>query len=66
MIPSGAKLVFKDLPQDDPRCRKPDISLAKSKLGWQPHIKLTEGLQRSIPYFAQRLRDDGVQLKAVF
>ena len=66
MIPSKSKLVFKDLPQDDPRCRKPDISLAKSKLGWQPNIKLTEGLQRSIPYFAQRLRADGVQLQVAF
>ena len=48
---SPSKLVFKPLPQDDPRQRKPDISKAKSLLNWQPEVKLDEGLKRTIAYF---------------
>lgn len=45
------KLIFKDLPADDPRQRKPDISLAKTKLNWEPKINLDEGLDKTIEYF---------------
>jgi UDP-glucuronate decarboxylase len=49
---SKSKIIFQPLPQDDPRQRKPDITLAQEKLnGWQPQIQLTEGLQRTIDYF---------------
>ncbi len=48
---SKSKLVFRDLPADDPTQRRPDISLAKEKLGWEPRIKLREGLQETIDYF---------------
>ncbi len=48
---SRSKIIFKDLPQDDPEKRKPDISLAKDKLDWQPSIELEEGLLRTIHYF---------------
>ena len=48
---SKSKTIFKDLPQDDPEKRKPDISLAKDKLDWQPSIELEEGLLRTIHYF---------------
>ena len=49
---SKSKLVFKPLPSDDPRQRKPDISLAKEKLGgWEPKVKLEEGLKKTIEYF---------------
>ncbi len=48
---SKSEIIFKDLPQDDPEKRKPDISLAKDKLGWQPSIELEEGLLRTIHYF---------------
>jgi UDP-glucuronate decarboxylase len=51
---SKSKLVFKPLPSDDPRQRCPDISLAQSKLGWQPTIHLEAGLRRTIEYFASR------------
>jgi UDP-glucuronate decarboxylase len=52
MIPeSKSKLVFKPLPSDDPTQRKPDISLAKEKLGWEPKIPLEEGLLKTIEYF---------------
>ncbi|MBQ5706017.1 MAG: SDR family oxidoreductase [Bacteroidaceae bacterium] len=49
---SKSKIIFQPLPQDDPRQRKPDISVAQRELsGWQPEIQLTEGLQRTIDYF---------------
>lgn len=52
MIPeSTSKIVFKELPQDDPKQRQPDISLAKKELNWEPVIELEEGLRRTIAYF---------------
>ena len=48
---SKSKIIFKDLPQDDPLQRKPDIGLAREKLGWEPQIQLVEGLKKSIEYF---------------
>lgn len=53
---SGSELVYKPLPSDDPTQRQPDITLAKEKLGWEPKIKLGEGLKRTIPYFQSILR----------
>ena len=48
---SGSKIVYKPLPQDDPLKRRPDITLAKKRLGWEPATDLTEGLNRTIEYF---------------
>jgi UDP-glucuronate decarboxylase len=48
---SRSELVFRPLPQDDPRQRRPDIGLAERELGWQPRIALREGLTRTIEYF---------------
>ena len=48
---SKSTIVFKDLPFDDPRRRKPDISLAKEKLNWKPKIDLKRGLMLTIDYF---------------
>jgi UDP-glucuronate decarboxylase len=48
---SKSKLIFKPLPADDPKQRKPDISLAKKELKWQPTIALDEGLKKTITYF---------------
>jgi UDP-glucuronate decarboxylase len=48
---SRSKIVFKPLPADDPTQRRPDIELARQKLGWQPAIELEEGLRRTIDYF---------------
>lgn len=54
MIPgSKSQIVYKDLPQDDPKQRQPDISLAKDKLGWEPTIELQEGLTKTIAYFRE-------------
>jgi UDP-glucuronate decarboxylase len=50
---SNSKVVFKALPQDDPMQRKPDIELARTKLGWEPKVQLEEGLIKSIEYFLQ-------------
>lgn len=50
-----AGIVFKPLPFDDPKMRKPDISLAKAKLDWEPKVRLDEGLKKTIDYFRSRL-----------
>ena len=52
---SKSKLVFKPLPQDDPKQRKPDITLAKKLLNWEPKIPLEEGLKKTIAYFDKLL-----------
>jgi len=51
LIGSKSKLVFKELPEDDPKQRQPDIMLAKEKLHWEPKIKLNDGLRHTIEYF---------------
>ena len=49
---TSSKLVYKELPMDDPRQRQPDISLAKEKLnGWEPKVQLIEGVRKTIHYF---------------
>lgn len=50
---SRSKLSFKPLPQDDPARRRPDISKAKSTLGWEPKVALEDGLKETIAYFRQ-------------
>lgn len=56
LIPeSRSNFVYEPLPADDPRQRKPDISLAKEKLGWEPGIPLAEGLRLTIDYFRKEL-----------
>lgn len=56
MTGSRSKLVFAPLPSDDPRQRQPDISLARSVLGWEPTIHLNHGLEKTIDYFRGQLR----------
>ncbi|HEB70222.1 MAG TPA: SDR family oxidoreductase [Desulfobulbus sp.] len=51
LIGSSSKLEYKPLPSDDPIQRRPDITLAREKLGWEPGIRLEEGLKKTIPYF---------------
>jgi len=53
---SKSKLVHHTLPADDPKQRKPDISRAKSMLGWEPKVLLEEGLERTIDYFRRTLK----------
>ncbi|MHC1768904.1 MAG: UDP-glucuronic acid decarboxylase family protein [Verrucomicrobiia bacterium] len=52
---SRSKIAFKPLPQDDPRQRQPDITRARTLLKWEPCVGLSEGLEKTIAYFRQRL-----------
>ncbi len=52
---SSSTIDFRPLPQDDPRQRRPDITLARATLGWEPRIDLEEGLQRTIPAFQKHV-----------
>jgi len=53
---SRSRIVFKPLPQDDPRRRCPDITLAREKLGWKPKIDLKTGLKKTVEYFSNLIR----------
>ncbi len=55
-INKNLNIIYKPLPSDDPTQRKPDITLAKIKLGWEPKIKLAEGLDKTIEYFSKRIK----------
>ena len=52
---TSSKLIYMDLPVDDPTQRRPDISLAKKELSWEPHVQLDEGLEKTIAYFKRIL-----------
>ena len=56
---SSSKFVMRDLPSDDPKQRQPDITLAKSLIGWQPEVQLEEGLKKTIDYFRSIVKRDG-------
>ncbi|MEK7623016.1 MAG: UDP-glucuronic acid decarboxylase family protein [Patescibacteria group bacterium] len=55
---SNSKIVFSNLPVDDPEKRKPDIAKAKKLLNWQPKIKLSQGLEKMIEYFQKQLKNE--------
>jgi dTDP-glucose 4,6-dehydratase len=55
MTGSRSRLVFKPLPTDDPKVRKPDITRARTILGWEPKVALEEGLESTVTYFKQKL-----------
>jgi UDP-glucuronate decarboxylase len=50
-----SKIVHKPLPADDPKQRRPDITLAKKILKWEPTVPLEEGLKRTIAYFREKV-----------
>ncbi|NBR86428.1 MAG: SDR family oxidoreductase [Proteobacteria bacterium] len=52
---SKSKITFKPLPVDDPKQRKPDITLARKLLGWEPQVELADGLARTIEYFRRKI-----------
>ena len=52
---SKSPVFYRDLPVDDPRQRQPDITLARSILGWEPKVDLRQGLTETIGYFSERL-----------
>jgi UDP-glucuronate decarboxylase len=62
---SKSRVRFEPLPQDDPRQRKPDLSLAKAKLLWEPKVALEDGLKETIGYFRALLQDQGHSLSSM-
>jgi UDP-glucuronate decarboxylase len=54
-IGGKSKIVFRPLPSDDPKMRRPDISIAKRELGWEPKVSLDEGLDSIIEYFRSKV-----------
>jgi dTDP-glucose 4,6-dehydratase len=56
---SSSELVFRDLPQDDPKVRRPDISLARELLGWEPRVSPDEGLRKTLLYFESEVGGAG-------
>jgi UDP-glucuronate decarboxylase len=59
MTGAKSRLVFSDMPQDDPHIRRPDIACAMRELGWKPKVPLQDGLARTIEYFRKDLQDHG-------
>jgi len=57
LIGSGSKIINKPLPEDDPKKRRPDISLAMKELSWEPKIELDDGLERTIKYFIETIKN---------
>ena len=57
MTGSDSRIVFKPLPKDDPKVRRPDISRAKEVLSWEPKVPLEEGLKETIRYFRRLLQE---------
>jgi UDP-glucuronate decarboxylase len=55
---SKSEIKFETLPEDDPKQRQPDITLAKEKLGWEPKVPLRQGLEKTIQYFADLLQEE--------
>jgi UDP-glucuronate decarboxylase len=51
---SSSTFVNQELPQDDPKQRQPDISLAKARLGWEPKVKLADGLKPTVAFFRRQ------------
>ena len=58
---SQSEIQFKPLPEDDPRQRQPDITLARKKLGWEPTVPLRQGLEKTVIYFADLLRSKTIR-----
>jgi dTDP-glucose 4,6-dehydratase len=52
---SSSKIVFKELPEDDPKVRQPDITKARELFGWEPRVELEDGLRRTLDYFKERV-----------
>ena len=56
LITSESEITYHKLPENDPKLRKPDISLAKKVLEWEPKVNIVEGLNKTIPWFKEEIR----------
>ena len=65
MTGSASELKFLPLPEDDPKVRRPDITVAREVLGWGPNVPLAAGLQRTIPYFRELVEADGAAARTL-
>jgi UDP-glucuronate decarboxylase len=65
VVGSRSKIVHRALPENDPKQRQPDISLAQELLGWQPRVALKDGLTRTVAYFERLLCDDALRAQLV-
>jgi len=61
----GSDVVERPLPQDDPKVRQPDISLARSQLDWEPQTDLRDGLRQTIPYFRNLVEKEGAKARTL-
>ncbi|HVG72120.1 MAG TPA: hypothetical protein VM819_14480, partial [Vicinamibacterales bacterium] len=59
LIGSRSRIVYRPLPVDDPRQRRPDITRARTLLNWEPKVGLEEGLARTVTYFESKLAAEG-------
>ena len=62
---STSTIEERPLPADDPKVRRPDITLARQVLGWEPRVSLDEGLRRTIPYFQRLVEEEGAVARAL-
>jgi nucleoside-diphosphate-sugar epimerase len=58
-VGSDSEIEFKPLPVDDPQTRRPDITLARTRLGWEPKVTLAQGLGNTVEYFRRALTSEG-------
>ena len=58
MTGSASEIIYQALPTDDPRRRRPDISLAKEKIGWEPTVPVQDGLKNTIDWFLKFLAEE--------
>jgi UDP-glucuronate decarboxylase len=61
LVGSRSKIVHRALPENDPKQRQPDISLAQELLGWKPRVRLKDGLTSTIAYFERLLSDKSLR-----
>jgi dTDP-glucose 4,6-dehydratase len=62
---SRSEIELRPLPEDDPKIRRPDISIARATLGWEPAVPLAEGLKRTIPHFRRLVEDRGSRARTL-
>ena len=65
MTDSRSELAFRPLPEDDPKTRQPDITVARSVLDWEPRVSLRQGLERTIPYFRKLVEERGATARVM-